>query len=261
MSTSGPHIVRIDRKKNLSSDTLVPADLQRLESAFRSAPWWRDRWTNRIFRAAALGIARERGGLALIGPGMSFDNPPPFGEFFEPIEIARGLGDNSDELKTLSGPTPTRQERISQVFIWILWLAGLVLIIGMIVAFFRGLPTRAVLGLAGAGVLFALIMMLVVVIHRLAGRWYLLPGGIAIVRRPARRGQAPRVTVLSRAETCLALRYVSNGKTVTLKLELWTPLAKRLERPVSEREAISVLAAWQSPHRPPPDERLQELSW
>lgn len=261
MSSSAPHIVRVDRKKNFTSLTLAPEELQRLESAFRTAPWWRDRWSDRAFRTAAKDIVRQKGGLAIIGSGMSFDNPPPFAEVFEPIEIAIGLGSNADQLKTLSGAAPTREERVSRIIVWILWLFGLAVLVGLIVAYFRGLPPRVLVFFGGTIALAASVLTLVVVLKRRGGRWYLVPGGVAIVRRPARRGNAPRVTVLSRADTCLAFRLVSNGKTVMRMMELWTPLDKRLHRSVSEREAISVLAAWQSPHCSPPDERLQELSW
>ena len=260
MSTR-PHVVHVDRKKNFSSQTLPDPELKRLETAFRAVPWWRDRWTDRKFRAAAMQIVRDSGGLALIGPGMSFETPQPFAEFFEPIEIATGLGYNSDQLKTLSGAALTKEERAARIFTWFLRLLGLVLVGGLIVAYFRGLPWKVLTVFGGVVGLVALVLTLVFVLNRFTGRWYLLPSGIAIVRRPARRGNAARVTVLSRADTCLVFRYVSTGKTVMLKIELWTPLGKRLHRPLSEREAMSVLAAWQSPHMPPPDERLQELSW
>jgi hypothetical protein len=261
MSAAGPHIVRIDRKKNFKSDTLAPDDIARLEGAFRAVRWWRDRWTDRSFRAAAMEIVRERGGLALVGPGMPFDNPPPFAEFFEPVEIARGFGSETEQLKTISGEKLTREERIGRIVSLLAWPAGIALIVLLLVAYFRGMPARAAIFLAGMAMLITVVMVLVVRLQRLGGRWYLLPGGLAVVRRPVRRGQSPRVTVLSRNDTCLAFRLVSNGKTVMRIMELWTPLRKRLHRSVSEREAISVLAAWQSPQKPPPDERLQELSW
>jgi hypothetical protein len=257
----GPHIVHVDRKKNFTSSTLAPDVMQRLESAFRAVPWWRDRWADRRVRDTALAIVRELGGLVLIGPGMRFENPEPFNELFEPIEIARPLGDETERLKTLSGAAPTRQERITWFLAIFGWVAGVALIVLMILALFRGLPIRIAAVFGGAFALVICTLGLVVTLQRLGGRWYLVPGGLAIVRRPIRRGQPARVTVLSRADAGLTYRYVSSGKTTILVLELWTHLGKRFRRSVSEREAMSVLAAWQSSQAPPPDERLQELSW
>ncbi len=261
MSQSVTHIVQVSRRRHFGSTTLPSAMLARLETAFRAAPWWRDRWAHRGFRAEARTVLRESGGLVLMGPGLSFDAPPPFLEQFEPIEVARGLGEETERLRTLSGDAPTPQERFAWIVKVIFFVGGVGLVIVFALAFLGMLPRVVPLIIAGNILLLGVTLVVVFALRGLTGRWYLVPGAIAIVRRPVRRGLPPRVTVLARADTCLVLRYVHTGKTTILMAELWTHLGRIVRRPVTQREAMSILAAWQSPQTPPPDERLQELAW
>lgn len=255
------HIVRFERRTELSSDTLPPAVVANLEAAYNERPWWRDRWTAARFKSAARDALHAHGSLVVLGPRMQFDVPPPFAEFFEPIEVAVGLGDQTERLKTISGEKPTREEQ----WRWVILVIAGVSVIGFLIpfglAFMRGLAIREMGIISAAFLLTGLIIVGILALKRLSGRWYLVPGGIAVVRRPIRRGRPARVTVLSRTDSVLAFRYVSTGKTTVLYAELWTHAGKRIRRPVSQREAISILAAWQSPLTPPPDERLQELAW
>lgn len=251
------HIVHVDRRRNFSSPTLGAEQVRQLESTFQAVPRWRDRWTNHKFIAAARAVLRAEGSLVLVGPGMSFEIPPPFVEMFEPIEIA-GLESNRDRLKILSGSAPTRQERFGGLAGFIIGALGIG-VAGFLVFAMFNLPP-AIPATAGTTLLLTgVIVALAVLLQRRGGRWFLVPGGLAILRRPVRAGQPPRITVFSRPDSCLVYRYVHTGKTVMLVLELWTHAEKVLRRPVSEREAISILAAWQSPHPPPPDQRLEEL--
>ncbi len=195
----------------------------------------------------------------LIGPGVPFDVPPPFTERFEPIEVARGLGDDTERLKMLSGEKPTREERIGKMLAWLGGITGAALIVGLGVGYLRGQRLAAMSGLLAGAVLVAFTIAIVVALSRRGGHWFLLPGGVAVIRRPARRGGPARITVLSPRDTCLALRYIHTGKTSVLVLELWTHAGGCFRRTVTQREAISILAAWQCPHEPPPDHTLTEL--
>ena len=256
------HVVCVDKKKKFSSATLPSDALLRLETAFGAGSWWRDKWTAKAFREAARDVLREHGGLVLIGPSVKFEVPPPFSEMFEPIEISTGLGDDRERLKTISGEEPTRQERWTRVGRWIAVFAILFGLAAMTLAYLRGLPRQAItiimLSIGGTGV----IVWLAVTLSRYGDRCFLVPGGVAMIRRPVRRGQPPRVTVLSRTDSCLVFRYVTQGKTVVLKMELWTHAGRTVSRGVSEREAMSLLATWQGEMSPPDDSKLMELvSW
>ncbi len=256
------HVVRVDRRKGFSSGTLDGPAVERLQSAFGATRWWRDRWAARGFLDAARDVMRQEGGLAILGPGMSFDVPPPFSEMFEPIEIGRGLGYERERLKVLSGEAPTRQEKLGRIGMVIGGVVAVAMGAFLLVSTWGGIRVEGVLGIGGFLAVIAIVIALVVALQRRSGRWFLIPSGIAVVRRPPRPGHPPRVTVLSREDTTAVFRWVSTGKTTVLYLELWTHAGKRFRRPVSEREAISVLAAWQSRQSAPPDERLQELvSW
>ncbi|QDV91041.1 hypothetical protein RAS2_21300 [Phycisphaerae bacterium RAS2] len=259
MSSAAVHFVHVDRCKQFTSPTLGSDALAGLKQAFLTRFWGLDRWANAVFRHAVRDLARDRGGLVLIGPGVPFDMPPPFTEKFEPIEVGRGLGDETDRLKTLSGENPTREERIGKTLAWLGGITGVALIAGLAVGFASGQRLAAMSGLlAGAG-LVAFTIVIVVALSRRGGHWFLLPGGVAVIRRPARRGGPARITVLSRDDSCLALRYIHTGKTSVLVLELWTHAGGCFRRTVTQREAISIVAAWQSPHDPPPDDKLTEL--
>jgi hypothetical protein len=262
MTKVNAHVVCVDKKKKFSSATLPSDALQRLETAFGAGSWWRDRWTAKAFREAARDVLREHGGLVLIGPSVKFEVPPPFSEMFEPIEISTGLGDDRERLTILSGEKPTQQERLGRVGRWIAlsFISSLPLL--MVLAYVLGLPARAItiilLAFTGTG----LIVWLAVTLGRYGDRCFLVPGGVAMIRRPVRRGRPPRVTVLSRADSCMVFRYVNQGKVVVLKMELWTHAGRTVSRAVSEREAMSVLATWQGEMTPPEDDKLMELvSW
>lgn len=261
MGSTVTHIVQIDRHRKFASSTLAPPVVAQLEAAYHASPWWRDRWTNRQFREAAREVLHRSGSLVLLGPRIRFDVPPAFTEFFEPIEVALALSDHTERLKTISGEKPTRQERWRWLVLAIFCVSAAAFLIPLGIAFLRGMPPRAMLFISATAIITVLVVAAAIKLRRLHGRWYLVPGAIAVVRRPVRRDLPARVTVLSREDSVLAFRYVSTGKTTVLFAELWTHLGKRIRRPVSQREAISILAAWQSPLPPPPDERLQELAW
>lgn len=255
------HVVVVEPRKHFASATLPATTVERLRAAFCASRWWRDAWTSAPFRSAARDVLHEHGSLVLLGPRMPFEVPPPFEEFFEPVEVAVGLGDNTEQLKTISGEKPTKEERGRWVLMVLLVVSVLAFLIPLGVAFLRGMPPRAALVIAALVLIVGMVVAGIASLQRLSGRWYLVPGAIAVVRRPVRRGQPARVTVLSRADSVLAFRYVSTGKTTVLIAELWTHAGKRLHRPVTQREAVSIIAAWQSPLAPPVDERLQELAW
>lgn len=259
MKKVNAHVVCVDKKKKFSSATLPSDALLRLETAFGSGSWWRDKWTAKGFRAAARDVLREHGGLVLIGPSVKIEVPPPFSEMFEPIEISTGLGDDRERLKTLSGEAPTREERWRRVGRWAAGFVGVTILALITFAYLRGMPSRAIsivmLMLAGIG----LVVWGVHVRRGHGGRCFLVPGGVAMVRRPLRRGQPPRVTVLSRDDSCMVIRYVHQGKVTVLKMELWTHAGRTVSRSVSEREAMSLLATWQGGMKPPDDSKLMEL--
>lgn len=259
MSRRTTHIIRVGREKSFASDTLEPAQLARLEAVFRAVRWWRDRWRERSFRAEARRVMRESGGLAFIGPGVHFEVPPPFDEFFEAIEIAGATLNDDERLKTISGLKPTRSERIGRVIQYVAVTLGVLAAVGLFVGYFKGFPFRAyrviAITLMGVGLAIVLLRMLI----RLRARLFLVPGGVAVVRRGGRRGGRPRITVFSPADSCLVFRLVHTGKTVILVMELWTHVGKVVRRAVSERTAMSVLAVWRSAQPPLEDDRLEAL--
>ncbi|TWT44709.1 hypothetical protein RAS1_11250 [Phycisphaerae bacterium RAS1] len=247
------HFVRVERRSHLTSATLAPETLARLQSAF-SRRWFIDGWARRSFRDAARRTLREDAptGLVLLGRGMQFDVPPAFEQPFEPVE----LGVNDPQLTTLAGPAPTREERVMFVVWIVIALALAALAIPALVALF--FPAGRNLWLRGGPVLLcaAALIAAIVALARLGSRWLLVPGGVVIARRWRRPA---RPELLTRSAACAVLRYVHTGKTVILTLELWPLRGKVRRRAVSQREAIALLAAWQSPHPPPTAEQLREL--
>lgn len=257
---SSAHIVEIDRHGRIASATLAETSRFPLEAAFLRTPWWRSRWQSRSFREASRKLACAAGGLAIVGPGMHFKVPPPFVEQFEPIEIGVGFLGQRRLLETPSGTTPTRQEWLTRIVVRPLVIVGVIaFLVGLF--YFRFHPPRSavlmVTVMAGSTLLSLGVNF---VAKHVRGRWFLLPGAIAVVRRPARRGAAARITILSHGDTCLVLRYMPRGKTRVLMAELWMHLGKLARKHVSQREAISILAAWQSPLDPPPEERLYDIA-
>src|SRR5262245_52586465 len=112
MTTTGAHLIRVDRRWNFTSDTLDPAELGQLEAVSRSSRWYQDRWALSAARDAALALlAPDRPGLVLLGPKLQFDVPPPFPDMFEPIALDGPYGDSTGPIRALSGSAPTRQER------------------------------------------------------------------------------------------------------------------------------------------------------
>jgi hypothetical protein len=251
-----PHIVRVNKKKQFSSDSLPPPALNQLASLFKSLPWYRDRWSHKKFRRAILQTLHSDapGGLILLGPNIPVTPPPPFPEHFEPIE----LGASDQRLKILSGEEPTREELRNRRAAWVV-LPGLVLLVlaGIIAAFTRARPPVHILIpiLVVFGSFAALATTAIRWVVGLRGRWYLLPAAVAILVRRKK----PPLTLLTRFDTCAIIRYVNAGKTVVLALELISPPLTRKMIAITHREAISFLAAWQSPHPPPEPNELSEL--
>lgn len=253
------HIVRVARNRSFSCDTLPVEYLARLEAAFRAGRWWRDRWADRAFRAEARRVMRECGGLVLLGPGVKFEIPPAFDEFFEAIEIATPFWERDGRLKTISGEAPTREERVGAVFKVIGIVIAVLLGLGFVLGFFLGFPFRAyrIIGLTLLG--WTALVFLIVQLVRIRAHVYLVPGGLAVVRRPPRKGRPPRITVFSRDDSCMVFRLVSTGKTVVMMLELWTHAGRTVGRAVSQREAMSAVAVWKSGQKPLDDDRLVEV--
>lgn len=199
-------------------------------------------------------IMREhaRGGLAVVGPGLSFETPAPFTEFFEPIR----LGDDAEALKVLSGAAPTRDERHMRVVWWILGVLGFIGMLALLISWAITGSTRLVAVIAGICLVFIAIILIAKTAMRIGGTWYLLPSGVAIARYLKR---PPELVIHSRQDTVAICRMVSTGKSVVLKIELIPSQGKRRSTGVTDREAISFLAAWQSPLDPPKREHLTEL--
>lgn len=259
MSDVSAHIVHVGRDKSFTSESLPTEALARLESNFRAGRWWQDRWSDRAFRSEARHVLRQVGGLVLIGPGVRLEERAAFGEFFEAIEIASPTSGGDPRLKTVSGEAPTRQERYGAVFKTIGIVMGVLLAAGLVIGFFIGLPFLIVKTLLiAAGAVVVLVYLTILLLGR-RSRCFLVPGGIAIVRRGPRRGARPRITVFSASDSCLVFRLMSTGKTVVLVMELWTHVGRVVRRAVTEREAISVLAVWRSGHAPLEDDQLEAM--
>lgn len=254
-AATGVRIVRVDRRRRCASAGLPAAALERLETALGAGVWFGDRFARKAFRAAVLETLRREApaGLAIIGPGMHFEVPPAFSEHFEPIQL--GVGDA--QLKTLSGAAPTRQERYAGVTLaFVGALVALVLTMMLLPTIRTGNPRLIGVPLFAVATI-GLTLAIVFGLRRLAGTWYLLPGAVAVVRAYGPR--AERLALRTRLDSCLVVRYVRAGKTVVLCAELLNERGRLLRMRVSEREALSLLAAWQSARPPPAPEQLQEL--
>lgn len=255
-SPAPTHVVHSDRRRRFLSATLPAGALARLETAFRSGPWYLDRWSRRKFRQAAAEVlaSEAREGLILLGPRLPFDAPPPFGEFFEPIE----LGARDGQLRLLSGSAPTRQERQVRIVAYVLGIPLAIALLGALLLVLRRGSMRVVAVFCGVVLLVGSVVFGVQMLSRLGGRWFLLPGAVAIAR--PRGGGSGRLALCTRRDTCVLVRYVSTGKSTVLIAELWPADGRRWRRAMSHREAIGLLAAWQSPLPPPERERLGELA-
>jgi len=255
-----PHLVWIDRRGEFSSPTMPAALVQRFQSVFRRRSWWLDRWSARTFRdAVSAELPREApSGAVFISTGVKLDPPPPFDEFFEPIpfELAFG-GDLENRLRDLSGQKPTREERMRPVGMFIVGLVALLTCGGLAFAMFQSHSIRIVFIVLAMVLLNGLILAIIFALLRLRGKWHLIPGGVAIVRRYARPMR--RLTLLTPRDAVATLRYVSTGKTVILTLTLWTYDGKRYAAGVSQRQALGFLAAWQSSHPPPSERQVREV--
>lgn len=253
------HIIQVDRKETFTSDSLPADALAQLATTFRNVRWWRDRWRDRTFRDVARRIMRARGGLVLIGPGVKLDLPDAFDEFFEAIEICNAFSTGDQRLKNISGETPTRQERFGRVIKHVGLVVLAVMAAGLAFLFRHGIPSKLVVAGGVSIFIIGLTLFSIHLLTRRRARFFLVPGGIAVVRHRIRRGQPPRITIFSRNDTCLAFRLVSTGKTVILVMELWTHLGRVVRRAITEREAISVIAVWRGTQEPLEDDRLLEL--
>lgn len=246
------HIVRVEKRRRLVSETLAPEPLAKLEQALHAGPWYADRWSRREFRRAAIDVLRSAApnGLVLIHHTTSVEAPPPFEHFFEPIE----LGANERQMRTLSGEADTREERISRwgVAVGLLLVPALVIPLLMLL-FQRGLVRQmliVILVLAGV----AGFIVVAVNLRNFFERWFLVPGGVVIWRRS--NDPQRRVRLLRRADYVAVIRVVQAGQVPVRMLELMTPDGKFHRRSVSDRDAASFLAAWQSSHPPPTHEQL-----
>lgn len=255
-----PHLVHVERRRKLRSATLPPEVLARLQAAFRGVPWYRDPWPNRATRTAIFAeLTRGLNGLVLIGPRMGFDDPAPFDEMFEPILFRGVLGDLGDQqLQIVSGGHRTRQDMLLRIGWTIGGVALFLAALGAAYGWWRGAGRQvALVGTMILGSL-AFAVMLGMILDYLRGRWFIVPGGVVIVSN--RRDARTRISLRTPRDTAAMLRYVSNGKSTILTLELWSAEGRRWHRAVSEREAVAFLAAWQSNQEPPTLDELAELN-
>ena len=247
------HIIRLDRRGKFTCDSLSERVLAEIQAAYTAQPWYTDKLGRKAFRRRIHELMRSEGrGIVIIGPGMSFEPPPPFMEFFEPIQ----LGTNDPQMVTLSGSKPTRQESAMKFLIALGLLGALAGLIPLLIAFLRGQTRVVSIIVLAVGGMTIFMGVLIYVIQRIAGKWYLLPAAVAVRTRSAKGGP---LIVLTPRDTAATMRWVSNGKTSMLMLELWREDGKSWRRAVSEREAISFLAAWRSDEAAPPVEKLTEL--
>lgn len=255
-ATDSAHVVSVERKRGLCSATLDPKALDELTAAWRATPWYRDAWSYSKFRGAALQfmLRRAPGGLAFVGRGLRIERPPPFTDPFEPIEF--GSGD--DQFEVLSGPKPTREERVARYAKWFFAFIGAAVVVALGVGWLTGVDDRIAAGIIVSVLVLAGVIGLVMLLGGLGRKWFLLPGAIAVVR--ARGEPRARLQLYTRHDSCAVLRYVSTGKTVVRMLELWSTRERPIRRAVTEREALAFLAAWQSPRPPPERERLADLT-
>lgn len=255
-----PHLISIDRRGNFTSPTMPPALLQQLQAVFMKRAWWLDRWSARAFREATSAMAATGGpaSTVFISTGVKLDPPPPFDEFFEPIPFEVDFdGGLTTRLRDLSGQKPTREERMRPIGVFVVACIVLAACGGLAFAMFQTHSIRILFGVLAMVAIQGLIVALIVALLRLRGKWHLVPGGVAIVRRYARPMR--RLTLLTPRDATASLRYVSTGKTVILTLTLWTRDGQRYSTGVSQRQALAFLATWQSTHPPPTERQLREV--
>jgi hypothetical protein len=254
------HIVRAERGGSFSSLTLPADALAQLETAFRKAPWWRDGWNDPGFRAVALGIMQESGGLVFIGRRVKLELADPYNEFFEPIKICRTLPYSDTRLKTITGDAPMEDERAQAIFqaiaigfpftIAFLWIGGFFLGLSQELINFAGFITTVV----------AMVFYFAVFLGPGLGRYYLVPGGIVIVRRSIWPWRPPKINMFSRHDTCVAFRVIIIGGLITFGIDLWTHDGKFARHCIRERDAVSIIAVWQGTQEPLDDVRLKDFA-
>ncbi|MDX2198831.1 MAG: hypothetical protein SF069_07650 [Phycisphaerae bacterium] len=252
----GGHVVSADRRNRITSATMPSIALDLLQSAIRAVPWYRTVWTHPELRQRALRVLKRHAkeGFLIDASFGRVAESPAFGQRFEPIK----LGDNDPQLRLLSGSEKTREEKRKIVAAWVaaLLCTG---VLGTIYydAMLTGRGGRLGIILVGLLLFVGVTAAIGGVISAYRPKWYLVPGGVAVVRRPG--GSKPPVTIFSRRNSIPVLRCVQIGKTTILACELWSESASESRR-VSEREAISLKATWQSPRLPPSAESLSGLT-
>jgi hypothetical protein len=253
------HVVAVSRRGELSSSTLDAARLARLQAAWRESPWYRDRWTHMIFRAAAIETLRGEpdAGLVLIHSALKLTPPPAFDEMFEPIPLDGSTGDDAPQMLAITGVNRTREERMQRVGLVLIGVLLLCALVPLLTFAIVGRATRPLLVFFGLLAGIAGLVFCVKFVQGLGRRWYVVPGGTAIVSRGVR--DAERVEIRTRSDTVATLRLVSNGKATFRVLELFTADGRRLRQVISERESIAFLAGWASRQTPPSAEMLAEV--
>jgi len=179
----------------------------------------------------------------LLSHEVTFDTPDAFDEFFEPIEICGMFSSRNERFKAVSGEEPTREERDAPILKLLNYCVRSLLVVVLVYSRLMGLPRIVQLNADRMLMAMAFVVAGAYGVHlviRAQARLYLVPGGVAVVRGAIRRFRSARISVHSRMNTCLVFRKVGRN----LMMELWPPEGKIVRRPISEREAISVIATW-----------------
>lgn len=252
LDSDNVHIVRVGKRGDFHSDTLDADRVAQLQTAFRKKRWYADGWTRKGFHQDVWRVFEtfpERG-LVFIGRNVAAD-APRFDRRFEPVEI----GSNDPQLRTLAGKTGQKRNALDPKIL----VGALSIVAFLLGAFFvRGIGIRIAAIAGGVLALVFAIVFAIIYLQKSIGSWYLVPGGVAIVRR-MKKG-ADRLVLCTRYDSWSLLRWIHTGKSSYLVLEIRDATGKRYQTGISTADAGSFLGAWQCPHPPPSREQLEELT-
>jgi hypothetical protein len=227
-------------------------------------------WRDETLRVKRTWEAIDRHGLAglvviyLMGPKAEVPIPPPIQVPFEPQELVESNGALLEIVLSGSGESLESLVPRNRVALWqrlkiylgvplmvFAWVAGL---------FFHILSQGSRLSTAAAPIFVTLaIVGAALFVRAMGGRWFLVPGGVALRRSPLR----PRgVMLFTRENAFLVIRVVHVSGRGT-NWSLWNATvhsrARTAKRRLTRTECIALLAGWLSPVQPPTPKQMVDL--
>jgi hypothetical protein len=259
---SGCHVVRLHRpglhaRLEAECPSVDPDALEAIKEA--GAPWRDARYIGK----RVLAVARQHNltGVALVygfWRDKPLPTPPPIVVPFEPIPLDEGhpalpplIADGAlPRREGTESPKPSLWRRVSTRNAFLISFAGPLLAQAAIWSALRpGLSFTYFMG--GAGLLSAAIALLLQ--WWLFAQFFIIPGGV-VVRRAVFRGRGVTLRRYDRSDSVLI---------ITPERRIWHAVlvgARHRDRTLlTPYEGTALLAAWQSPLKPPPIEQLSDL--